>query len=395
MTAVAVVFAVGIVVGRECFPTLAWLFWTLLSTGSLAVAIFFSRKPTAQSLCLFLCVFAIGGLRMVVDGNQDLEEQRYVKHENHMRSAIIERMNHLFEQAGATDEGGLVVAMSMGDKRNISRDLRADYSASGAAHVLALSGLHIGIVFFVFRLLSGGRRKSRLSGAGLLSEAFIIAAIWVYVYVVGMPPSAVRAATMVSIYELMSLQHRDKISLNVIGATAFIMLLIRPCDIYNIGFQLSFAAVVSIIISYSLFYSLLPKPQNRIVNYFWSLVCVSLAAQMGVAPLIAYHFGYVSLYAVFSSMVVIPCAFVIISLSVLLLVFLQVTPIASLIAIVLGRVAYGMNLCVSWIAERPGATIGPVSLNRMQVLMLYLAICCTFALLSLMRKKIKMMNKTS
>ncbi len=325
---------------------------------------------------LMLTVFCIGGGRMSMDkGNASARQSE--KPSNQLREAIVERMNSLFTEDGAVDEGSVVVAMSMGEKRLIERDLRADYATSGAAHVLALSGLHIGIVFFFFKLLVPRRRPSALSRWRLLGESMLIAAIWCYVLLVGMPPSAVRAATMVSLYELMSLQGRDKMSLNVIGATAFLMLMYKPSDLYNIGFELSFAAVISIILNYQTIYSLLPTPSNGILKAVWQMVCVSVAAQIGIAPLIAYHFGYVAVYSVFSSLVVIPCAWVIVNLSVLLILFLKIAAVARLIVVPLTLTAGFMNDCVTWFAALPGATIENVELNGGQLLTLYLAIGST------------------
>ena len=393
MLVVAAFFALGIVAGVEVFPTLAWPFAAWAAVGCVVAAVlgFKGKGSLSHSVFLLMSVFALGFLRIAT--SDDVQAYSYqTKKENPVRKAIIARMNQVFDEQEATTEGGVVVAMTMGDKRDINRDLRADYSESGAAHVLALSGMHIGIVFFLLRLLRRRPSGPIFSWDFLLVEALIIAAIWVYVYLVGMPPSAVRAATMVSLYELMSLQYRQRISLNAIGATAFVMLLIHPLDLYQISFQLSFSAVIGIVVMFPMLYSLLPKPKNRIVVWLWSSVCVSLAAQIFVTPLIAYHFNYISAHAVWTSLVVIPCATIIVSLSMLLLVFLKLTPIASIIVVPLKWVAHAMNTSVAWFAALPGATISPVHLNRTQVLTLYLAIFCTCLLLARITKKNKLIS---
>lgn len=376
----AALFAAGIMVCCEFPSSLSWLFWGLAALASLLAVIICRRQTGLQSAFLLLAAFSIGGLRMAVEGGNEAG-LAYQKPSVPLRDAIVERMNDLFADVEASDEGSVVVAMSMGERRDIDRDLRADYASSGAAHVLAVSGLHIGIVFFFFKLLIPRRRTARLSVWHLTGEAMLIAGIWCYVLLVGMPPSAVRAATMVSLYELMSLQNRDKMSLNVIAATAFFMLLYRPSDIYSIGFQLSFAAVISIILNYNALHSLLPKPSNPLVKALWSMFCVSISAQVGVVPLIAYHFGYVSVYGVFSSLLVIPCAWLIVNLSVLLILFLKVTAIARLIAIPLSLTAGFMNRFVEWLSGLPGATIEGIELNGFQVVSLYLALGCGCMLL--------------
>lgn len=394
MTIVCIAFMLGIVAVGEWFPAFPWAGWTCLLAASAGAAIVARSHPSWQTIFLLSALFALGGMRMLVSDTSSATSE-FNPTSNPLRRAIVQRMNSLFAEAGAQQEGSIVVAMSMGEKRDISRDLRADYSSSGAAHVLALSGLHIGIIFFLFKLLFSHRPRYRLTVRQLLAEGLLIAAVWCYVYIVQMPPSAVRAATMVTLYELMGLHQRGHVSLNVLGATAFAMLLIRPADLYDIGFQLSFAAVTAIVVLYPMFSQLVPRPTNRVLLWLWSMLGVSLAAQIGVAPLIAYHFGYISTYSVFSSLVVIPCATIIVSMSVFLVVFLCVTVVAETLASLLASVANIMNRFVMWMASLPGSTINDIHLNVGQVVFIYLTIGCLSLLLALMLKKNKMMDKTS
>lgn len=394
MTIVCIAFMLGIVAVGEWFPAFPWAGWTCLLAASAGAAIVARSHPSWQTIFLLSALFALGGMRMVVSDTSSATSE-FNPTSNPLRRAIVQRMNSLFAEAGAQQEGSIVVAMSMGEKRDISRDLRADYSSSGAAHVLALSGLHIGIIFFLFKLLFSHRHRYRLTVRQLLAEGLLIAAVWCYVYIVQMPPSAVRAATMVTLYELMGLHQRGHVSLNVLGATAFAMLLIRPADLYDIGFQLSFAAVTAIVVLYPMFSQLVPRPTNRVLLWIWSMLGVSLAAQIGVAPLIAYHFGYISTYSVFSSLVVIPCATIIVMMSVFLVVFLCVTVVAETLASLLASVANIMNRFVMWMASLPGSTINDIHLNVGQVVFIYLTIGCLSLLLALMLKKNKMMDKTS
>ncbi|MBO6287963.1 MAG: ComEC/Rec2 family competence protein [Prevotella sp.] len=394
MTIVCIAFMLGIVAVGEWFPAFPWAGWTCLLAASAGAAIVARSHPSWQTIFLLSALFALGGMRMVVSDTSSATSE-FNPTSNPLRRAIVQRMNSLFAEAGAQQEGSIVVAMSMGEKRDISRDLRADYSSSGAAHVLALSGLHIGIIFFLFKLLFSHRHRYRLTVRQLLAEGLLLAAVWCYVYIVQMPPSAVRAATMVTLYELMGLHQRGHVSLNVLGATVFAMLLIRPADLYDIGFQLSFAAVTAIVVLYPMFSQLVPRPTNRVLLWIWSMLGVSLAAQIGVAPLIAYHFGYISTYSVFSSLVVIPCATIIVMMSVFLIVFLYVTIVAETIAALLASVANIMNRFVMWMASLPGSTINDIHLNVGQVVFIYLTIGCLSLLLALMLKKNKMMDKTS
>ena len=116
---------------------------------------------------------------------------------------------------------------------------------------------------------------------------------------VGLSPSVVRSSVMISIYALLSLGYREKMSVNTLAFTAIIMLVVNPRSLYDVGFQLSFAAVLAILVLNPLFSKVIPLHvllRHRWLRFWWGLTTVSVSAQVGTAPLVAYYFGTFSTY---------------------------------------------------------------------------------------------------
>ena len=274
----------------------------------------------------------------------------------------------------------VVTAMSLGDKTMINKEIRESYSISGVSHVLALSGMHLGIIYLVLSMTVARWRRCR----GLLrpvSEGVILLAIWMYVFLVGMSPSVVRSAVMITVFSLMSLLHRGKMSLNVLGFTAIVMLLSNPMNLFDVGFQMSFIAVASILLFSHRIFVCLPTVRHRLLRWLWGLLSVSLAAQIGVAPLTAYYFGQVSCYFLFTNIIIVMLTTLIIYLSLAFFIFSWLTPVASLLAQLLSVVAHVQNTVVQWISTCPGSVIRNLHLHVVQVLLIYVIILCVYAMI--------------
>lgn len=132
--------------------------------------------------------------------------------------------------------------MTLGERVSMSDDMTDDYSASGALHILSLSGMHLGIIYAMLLLLFFKRRSS------VIVQVIIVTAVWTYVFIAGLPVSAVRSAVMLSVCSFVNLLNRDKISLNVLAVAAFSVLVVNPLNLYDVGFQMSFMSVMFIIV---------------------------------------------------------------------------------------------------------------------------------------------------
>lgn len=269
-------------------------------------------------------------------------------------------------QLSDADAYGIVAAMALGDKSAVNDRLRQTYAVTGASHVLALSGLHLGIVYGLLSLMLMGYGRRRL---GMLVT---LAAVWAFVLLTGMSVSVLRAATMVTVYGLMTLLRRESSSVNSLALAAMLLLLVNPYTLFDVGFQLSFASVLAILVIVPLFERLLPDGYmltHRLQGWLLGLLFVSVAAQVGTAPLVAYYFGRLPLYFLVTNLVAIPGATVILYLSLLTVMVPQagwlLTHAASL-----------LNRALTAISQWPHASIEGLQPSAVQVALTYVVVAC-------------------
>ena len=286
-----------------------------------------------------------------------------------------------YRQWGVKDEAyGIVAAMTLGEKSQLDASLKETYSLVGASHVLALSGLHLMIIYTVISLFVGWRRFRTAS------QVFIVLSIWAFTFLVGLSPSVVRAAFMISIYALLSLGHRERMSVNTLMFTAIVMLLANPLSLYNMGFQLSFMAVLAILLFCPMLERLVPlhiQMEPRWLKARWGLACVSLAAQIGTAPLIAYYFGRFATWFLFSNFVVIPLATLLLYLALFSICTCWWSGLQALMVTALSAIVVFMNNLLEGISHLPLRSIEGIHLSTLQLGCIYLLIGSGYVLLSL------------
>lgn len=209
---------------------------------------------------------------------------------------------------------GLLSALTLGDKQALSAEVRTVYSNAGVAHVLALSGMHVGIICGVLSFLLG--LFFRQHSLRWLRELFTIVLLWGFALLVGMPASVVRAVSMCTLYIVARwFSDGTTSSLHILMLTAFLMLLVRPLYLFDVGFQLSFMAMVSILwIEPYLGQFMRKYASHSVVSYFVGIVCMSFAAQLGTFPLVLYHFGTFPTYFLLTNLLVVPALFVVLVL---------------------------------------------------------------------------------
>ena len=289
----------------------------------------------------------------------------------HWRHQLLSR----YRQLGAHDDSyAVLAAMTLGDKSALSRDLRDVYSVTGASHVLALSGLHLGILYFVLSWVLLGRWRP-----SVLSQSLLVAGIWSFAFLVGLPVSVIRSALMLTVFAVFSLGGRSGASLNTLSFAAILLLLASPDVLYDVGFQLSFVAVMSILLLMPVFDGWAGKSRlwrHWLVRPLWGVLAVSVAAQAGVAPLIAYHFGRFSTYFLLTNVVVLPCAYLILLGSLLMLLL----PWGLLASGVLGVVDF-LNRVLDLIASLPLASIEGICLSVFQLVVCYLMLFALYGAL--------------
>lgn len=285
----------------------------------------------------------------------------------HLRHRLLAR----YQALNAEDEVyGVLAAMTLGDKSALTPDVRDAYNDTGVGHVLALSGLHVGMIYMLLTLLT--LRRPRF----WLSQVLIVSAIWAFALVTGLSPSVTRSATMISIYAIFAVRNQGRTSLNVLAFAAIVMLVADVQVLFEVGFQLSFLSVFSILLFVPLFDSLYNPRQlvcgkawklHLLLRWLWGMFTVSLAAQLGVTPLIAFYFGRLSTWFLLANFIVIPAATVIVYGALLTLVF---PPVGQLLVWVVRL----LNHVLSAIADLPFSCIDNLHPTALQTVLIYILI---------------------
>ncbi len=287
---------------------------------------------------------------------------------------------HLYGRLAAAglrgDELATVGALTLGYKEELGKELRRHFQASGAAHVLAVSGLHTGIIYGVLigLLTLGGHvipRYENRAGRWTISMLIIIV-MWFYAWLTGMTPSVVRAVLMVTIFEVGRMAYRQAISLNTIAAAAVLILLVKPTDLWSVSFQLSFAATAAIVILMSAFRHLVIS-KYRSLNYLTGILLVSIAAQLGTLPLTMYYFGQMSNYFLLTNLIVLPLATFLVPFG-LLSIALGGSWLGLTVSKATWALAWAMNHSVEWIEHLPGSLMH-VSVSLPMVIVYYILFC--------------------
>lgn len=342
--------------------------------GMVAIALLLWRYKMMQSLAILLCFLFLG--MFLMQRQQTLaDHSQTVSRMDRSKTYFMQQREKLlarFSDNGIDgDAYAVVAAMSLGDKSALTRNLKDTYSVSGASHVLALSGLHLGIIYILLSLFLPRRRWPALS------QLVIILFIWAFVFLVGMSVSVVRSAVMLTVYGLLSIGNRDKMSINALAFTAIVMLMWNPSWLFDVGFQMSFMAVLAILLFVPLFEDVFSAEylmEHRWIKRIWGLVTVSCSAQLGVAPLIAFYFGRFSTYFLLTNFIVIPAAMVILWLSIVVLVFPS-------LAYILLYIVELLNIALSRISAIPGASIDGLHPSVIQVVLVYILIFCSYLLI--------------
>lgn len=261
------------------------------------------------------------------------------------------------------DAGGLMQAMLLGRREGLPDALRALYNSVGASHVLALSGLHVGVLFlllnaFLLRLLSW--RRARL-WAGIV----LVLLLWLYVVLTDCSPSLVRAAVMVSLLTGALIRQSGFCSWHTLGLAALGILLFTPSALWSISFQLSFSAVAGIFLFYRQGAS--PAEAGLPVRWFCSGVLLSMAAQLGCTPLVAHYFHTLSLSSILFSPLYILLATCILYLG--LLGLLAGGCVAPLLSLLIGW-QHGL---MRWVASVPLLAPCGLVLSPLQVVSVWLS----------------------
>jgi len=293
--------------------------------------------------------------------------------------ALKSKAKNIFKENLSPNEAALIQAIILGDRYEIPKHVRELFVVTGTAHILAISGLHVGIVaflIFLFLKLVPMPRKLR--------PLLTIIILAFYALLTGARPSVVRATVMATIFLSSMLVEREVDLINSLCLAALLILTFNPLNLFDVGFQLSFVSVLSIISFYPLMENLLigKRDMPRFVKRILQALSVSLAAWLGVAGLIAYYFQIVTPITILANLFVIPCISVVVALALGLLMVAAVLPFAAFAFAACLKVS--LNIMVAGIflfSHVPGASFTISFMNAIAVGIYYLFVFMIFLVL--------------
>lgn len=266
-------------------------------------------------------------------------------------------------------ELGLAEALLIGYKNDLEQTLVQSYTNTGVVHIIAISGLHLGLIYWLLALILKPLKKKRKTK--WLSPVLIITGLWLFSFLAGAQPSILRSALMFTCIVLGESLSKKTSIYNTMAVSAFILLCINPFWLWDVGFQLSYAAVLSIIIFmrpvYNWFYF-----KNKLLDAVWKLNAVTIAAQILTVPLGIYHFHQFPNYFLLTNFVAVPLSSAIVLGEILLCVVSFIPVVASLTGKIISGLIWLMNTYIERIEAMPFSLWDGLQITVLQAILLVL-----------------------
>ncbi|MGA9590282.1 MAG: ComEC/Rec2 family competence protein [Salegentibacter sp.] len=276
------------------------------------------------------------------------------------------------------EELAIIQALLLGQRQDISSETYASYSAAGAVHILAVSGLHVGIILLLLTWLLQPLGNSR--PAKLVRTILLLLLMWGFALIAGLSPSITRAVMMFSFIAIGMQLQRPVSVMNSLFVSLFILLLINPSLVFQVGFQLSYLAVFAIIAFQPKMRSLF-EPKSKLARFFWNLTTVSIAAQLGVLPLSLYYFHQFPGLFFLSNLVILPFLGVILGAGILLILLALLHLLPDLFVQIYARSIDLLNAFVNWVAAQQSFLLKDIPFSLIQTLSAYFFLLCLLLLL--------------
>jgi len=269
----------------------------------------------------------------------------------------------------------LAAALLLGSRDFLDNEVVQEFSHAGAIHVLSVSGLHVGIMYVVADKALFFLKRSRKGRK--LHHVLILGCIWAYAFITGLPSSVVRAALMFTLIAAGKMFKRSSESYNILAVAAFLQLWINPYEITEVGFQLSYLAVLGIFAFYKPLNDSI-NTSNSLLSWVWAILAVSIAAQLATFPLACHYFNMFPVYFLLTNLIVVPLAAVVTYFAVSLLAVGATGLTFEWLGWPLKWSLRFMSGSVEFIQSWPGAVIETIVLTPVQVILIYTAITGLF-----------------
>ncbi|MGJ8592044.1 MAG: ComEC/Rec2 family competence protein [Aquaticitalea sp.] len=275
-----------------------------------------------------------------------------------------------------SDELAIIDALLLGERKDISVNTYNNYVNAGAIHILAVSGLHVGIILYLLNWLF--KPAERIRKGNYIKIVVLVLLLWSFAIIAGLSPSVTRAVTMFTVVAIgMNLKRPSNIY-NTLAISMFVLLLFKPLFLYDVGFQMSYTAVLAIA-SIKPILSSLWTPKLKVVNYYWQLLCVTTAAQIGVVPISLYYFHQFPGLFFLSNLIILPFLGFILGFGILVIIMALLNILPSFLADGFGFCIGLMNDFIAWISHQESFVFRNISFGLVFVLVTYLLIISIFS----------------
>ncbi|MCF6129169.1 ComEC family competence protein [Flavobacterium sp. AS60] len=287
---------------------------------------------------------------------------------SNFRETIISNLEH---SAIAKEELNVLNALILGQQQDISPEVLKDYQYAGAVHVLSVSGLHVGFIMlfitFLLKPISNSRKGS------LLKLLIIVLSLWSFAILAGLSPSIVRSVTMFSFLAIGIHLRRTVNIYHTLLVSMLLILLFKPSFLFDVGFQLSYIALFFIIWLQPIL-SNIWQPKNKIIIYFWNIITVSFAAQIGAMPLSIYYFHQFPGLFFVTNLLILPLLGLIMAVGVLAVLIATFHTVPEFIAKPIEFLIAFLNTIIHWVASFDAFVFKNISFSTAMLWSSYLAI---------------------
>ncbi len=289
---------------------------------------------------------------------------------NSLREKMISKLK---ENQFSSDEFAVFQALILGQRRDLSDELINKYAAAGAIHILAISGLHIGIILLLLNFLL--KPLETFKHGKFLKSLALIFLLWAFAMITGFSPSVVRAVTMFSFLAVGIQLKRKTSTLNSLFLSFFFLVLINPYYLFQVGFQLSYLAVLGIILLHPLIGNLF-NPKNKFIKYFHQLISVSIAAQVSILPLSLYYFHQFPGLFLVSNLIILPLLGIIVIGGILIIFMATAGILPAFISNFFEFLLNLLNLIVEEIAGYEEFIFKDIPFSLLHLFVSYLILIC-------------------
>jgi competence protein ComEC len=292
-------------------------------------------------------------------------------------------LNILENSPLTASEFGVVSAILLGYDDKLDPEQRTLYANAGAAHILSVSGMHVGVIFLIFSTLLSFLNKTKRGK--IVRCVLLLLLTWSYALITGLALSVFRVAIMLSFVTAAQILGRQSNRWNAIVGSALLLLVLNPTALFEVGFQLSYSAVIAIMVLQKPIYDLIQVP-TKLGDKIWALITVAIAVQLGIAPIALYYFHQFSTWFLLTNLIIMPFIPFIIYTGVAMLCFSSFAFLKSFFGWLLLWEVRLLNMAIQWINDLPHAVVSSINITLPETLML-MGFIVTAAIFLLQKRK--------